>query len=509
MNVFKVPVNRQPAQQSGDVVAAMLAHDLRGSLQGVLGGALLLERAEVDEELRSQIERIATASRTLDDLLGLMLGEEAEGQEKATRFIDVPDLLVYLRRRWTGEALERGVALEIEAKGAIPRHLRVARVALVRVLGNLIGNALKYSGTRASGRRVSVTVVDNGTGGIRFDVIDDGPGLDASALEAALRRGVRAAGTQMPIHGLGLHIVKELTERMGGSFGIESPVGGGLSACIEFPRAFCGQVDQPTRTTSDRPSLTGMRILLAEDNPTNQMVATQMLRSLDAEVSIARDGVEALEAFEAGEFDLLVVDIEMPRLSGLDVIRRIRRRGDARAAVPIVALTAYALREHRERIAEAGANGLISKPITGIEAFGRALLAHMDSAPAASVRGSLAGGKSDDVPVVDQETFDALRAAIGADMMVELLERVLADLAANRCALEASSAGPDQAQIRSASHILISVGGAIGATRLQAQAQKLNRAAHGENLDEVTGALAACLDEIDAALAFTESQRAR
>ena len=126
-----------------------------------------------------------------------------------------------------------------------------------------------------------------------------------------------------------------------------------------------------------RPTSAGLRVLLAEDNPTNQMVASQMLRALKAEVIVCSDGVEALERFEAEPVDLVVVDIEMPRLSGLDVIRAIRARGDARAQVPIVALTAYAMREHRERIAAAGANGLISKPITSVEALGRGLAAHV------------------------------------------------------------------------------------------------------------------------------------
>ena len=89
------------------------------------------------------------------------------------------------------------------------------------------------------------------------------------------------------------------------------------------------------------------------------------------------DGIEALERFDQEVVDLVVVDIEMPRLSGLDVIRAIRARGDDRAQVPIVALTAYAMREHRERIAAAGANGLISKPITSVDELGRGLAAHV------------------------------------------------------------------------------------------------------------------------------------
>ena len=136
-----------------------------------------------------------------------------------------------------------------------------------------------------------------------------------------------------------------------------------------------------------------------------------MLRALDAEVTVCSDGVEALERFEAEEFDLVVVDIEMPRLSGLDVIRAIRARGDARAQVPIVALTAYAMREHRERIAAAGANGLISKPITSVEALGRGLAAHVT--PRSAGRAAAATPAADAAadaggPVIDPAIYDAL-----------------------------------------------------------------------------------------------------
>ena len=144
----------------------------------------------------------------------------------------------------------------------------------------------------------------------------------------------------------------------------------------------------------------------------------------------------------------------MPRLSGLDVIRAIRARSDARGQVPIVALTAYAMREHRDRIAEAGANGLISKPITSVEALGRGLAAHVApllrrSAPAMPAAPVSAPGAAAAGPVVDLGIFDALCAAIGPDMMAELLEKVIADLLSARGNSPARSIPLDRAPIRS------------------------------------------------------------
>jgi len=232
-----------------------------------------------------------------------------------------------------------------------------------------------------------------------------------------------------------------------------------------------------------------------------------MLAALNAEVTVCADGVEALERFEAGEIDLVVVDIEMPRLSGLDVIRAIRARGDARARVPIVALTAYAMREHRERIAAAGANGVISKPVTSVEELGRGLAAHVARAPAA-LPGGAAPAVDTGGPVIDQATYAALEAAIGPETMGELLDKVVADLLAAREDLAKAVDELDRASIRSASHILVSVAGAVGAVRLQSCARELNSVALAGAPERVAVATRRCMVEIDAAVAAVRDRRA-
>jgi CheY-like chemotaxis protein len=249
------------------------------------------------------------------------------------------------------------------------------------------------------------------------------------------------------------------------------------------------------------------RILLAEDNPTNQMVASQMLRALDAEVIVCADGVEALERFEVEPVDLVIVDIEMPRLSGLDVIRAIRGRGDMRAAVPIVALTAYAMREHRERVGAAGADGLIAKPITSIEALGRELAAYVGPRRALAACTAETAVDAYDL-VIDRAVFEALCEAVGKETMAELIDKVIADLSSAKADLAAALDGLDRAQIRSASHILISVAGALGAVRLQASARALNTLAHTDATDCIADGVRRCIGEIDAALAFAREQRA-
>ena len=217
--------------------------------------------------------------------------------------------------------------------------------------------------------------------------------------------------------------------------------------------------------------LTGMKVLLAEDNPTNQMVAMRMLEALGAEVTLAEDGARALEIAERGVFDFMLVDIEMPRVSGIDVIRHVRASPPPGSETPIIALTAYVMREHREPIMAAGADGIIPKPIVSIEQLGRDIL---DLIAVRRARGAAPGNA-----VIAEDIYRRLAETIGAEAMSELLARVTEDLAAAGGQVERALPGPDRNSIRSGTHVIISVAGAIGATGLQHAAQALNAAAHG------------------------------
>ena len=486
---------------------AMIVHDLRGALQGVLGGVAMLDAFEVAAEARGQIDRVGASAKTLAGLLNGLLGEDfTPGQPPADARIDLPRFVSHVGKRWAGEAVERGLRFRVEVAPELGGLLRVDPTSLSRALGNLIGNAFLHG--RSGDVRLAVR--RSSDAGVTFEVFDEGPGLPQPVIDCVLRPGLFPGGASNDGHGLGLHIARTLCAEMGGSFMLANRPGGGAAAAIAFPGALC-ETDMTLEAVApavpDRIGLRGMRILLAEDNPTNQMVATQMLQALNAEVTLASDGIEALERFESAAFDMVVVDIEMPRMSGLDVIRAIRSRNDARAGVPIVALTAYVMREHRERIAAAGANGLISKPITSVEALGQALRAHMAPVAALAPPSVAAETPDSEEPVADLAVFQALCDAIGDGMMAELLEKVVADLMQARADLAAALSPLDRKPIRSASHILISVAGAIGATRLQSCARSLNIAAQGDAGVGLPGDVRRCIDEIDAAVAFADSRR--
>jgi CheY-like chemotaxis protein len=508
----------------------MLAHDIRGALSSVIGGIALIDRGTVDGATRVQLDRVSAAAEALSTLVGDALAEPAAvvvpaagaAEPGAAAEVDLVEFLRLVAQRWPGEAEAKGLRFALVAGPGLPARLRVDPGALSRVLGNLIGNAVKFSDAGT----VRLAVGRKAGGDIAFVVEDDGPGIGEHDALRAFDFGYRN-GAGKPGHGIGLHIAKTLTEAMGGRISLATRPEGGARATLVLPASLGegiaggglgasagGGLAATGRSGSGGdpgglPDLLGLRVLLAEDNPTNQMVASQMLASMNAEVVLASDGIEALALFETNEVDLLIVDIEMPRMSGLDVIRAIRARSDRRGRTPIVALTAYAMKEHRERISEAGADGLISKPIVSVAAFGRSVAAIAGHRARAMPLSASAEQQGDGSPVIDVATYDALAEAIGPEMMAELLDRVVADLETAGARLRRAANPIDLATVRESSHILISVAGAVGAVRLQTCARALNTEAHASGASGLTGGIEGCLAEIGAALRFVRDQRAR
>ncbi|MEL7463700.1 MAG: response regulator [Pseudomonadota bacterium] len=280
----------------------------------------------------------------------------------------------------------------------------------------------------------------------------------------------------------------------------------------------------PAASPGSKP-LEGLTFLLAEDNVTNQLVASQMIKALGGSVEIAADGAIALELIGKQSFDILLVDIEMPRVSGLDVIRSVRARQDPVAAAPIIALTAYAMAEHRTKIIGAGADGLIAKPITSITRFGEdireiaakaaaerggaEIAAPEASAPKATApeimaeeRRATPGGA-----VIERGVFDGLAQSMGAAGLRTLLRKAEEDLETAGNQIEMAAETGDVVLMRGASHVVISVAGSVGGVRLQRQAEALNRLAHIEELAAAAVLAGEIRKELDGVLTFIRNER--
>jgi CheY-like chemotaxis protein len=275
-------------------------------------------------------------------------------------------------------------------------------------------------------------------------------------------------------------------------------------------------------TDADRdgalPHLNGLKILLAEDSDASRMVTTEMLLAMGAEVRLAHDGAEALEMLAAEAYDAVLLDIEMPKVSGLDVIRTVRGGGGVQAARPMLALTAYAREDHGDAIFAAGADALLCKPVPDIAALGHAILAaiHPGALPGAPLAAAMIAARGADAvraaahDGIDLGVLRALGATVGAAHMDELLAKLIDDIGRGRAAITAAAAARDAAAMRAPTHGLAGLAGVIGARRLHALARHVFAAANDDATHDAIRAedTARLTEEIDAVLAVLARERA-
>ena len=484
----------------------LLGHDVRAAVSDIIGGLRLIDQEGMDPATRLQLERVRTSSETLarllEEAMAVILGE-ATAFPKTTSNVQLGRFFYDIEMRWSGRATAKGLVLECHRDDDLPQVLTVDRISLDRILSNILSNAIKYTDQG----RIRMDVGHGATGGLRVDVTDQGPGFSAGALDRLFQYQGRPEGTGKPGQGLGMHISNYLSGSLGGTIAVENLDGGGARVTLELPPSvFSTGARDDHPDLPDLPDLSRTKVLLAEDSETNQLVLGQMLRRLGAEFETASDGVQALNWLEREEFDLALIDIEMPRLGGIDVIRAVRADDRVYSRMPIVAITAYVLRANRDAIYAAGADAILAKPIVSLETFGQAIAnvlrrsALNDGEAAIQVEEGLAE--------FNRDCFDRLIAVAGPDASRELLIRLAADLRNCERNLVAGLAEHDMTTIRAETHVLIALAGAVGAERLSGLAQNLNAIAHRQREGDIATLGDECLGQLDRLIHFITKEKA-
>jgi signal transduction histidine kinase/ActR/RegA family two-component response regulator len=350
---------------------ANMSHELRTPMNGVLGTVdLALEQAS--GPVREQLETIRASGeallRIIDEVLDFSTIEAG-----TLRVEPVPTALGALvsaaTDRFAARAQEKGVALTLDLHRDLPAAVLVDPVRLRQVLVNLVGNSVKFTASGA----IVITVRPDGTAPdgrqrIAFIVRDTGIGIEADRLESIFQPFTQADGSMTRRYGgtgLGLTLSSRLVVLMGGTIAVRSTPGDGSVFTVVLPMAVEVQESAEASPLAARDRIEGRRVLVAEDNPVNQRIAQQMLRKRKLEVTLADDGRQAVSAFEAARFDLVLMDVQMPEMNGFDAVAAIRalEHAQGRPHTPIVAVTAHAMHGDRERCIEAGMDAYLSKPI--------------------------------------------------------------------------------------------------------------------------------------------------
>ncbi|RAK57612.1 ATP-binding protein [Phenylobacterium deserti] len=346
---------------------AVMSHEIRTPLNGVLAVAEIVRRKLQQPDLAPFVDTILESGgvllRLLNDALDLSRAE-ASGLELDEEPLCAADLLDEVVSLWSPQAELRGLTLLADYQGPADVWALGDRVRLRQVFNNLVSNALKFS----TGSPVQVRLKVSRRKGclvLRGEVADRGPGVPADRRESIFEpfrqtdEGVRLGGA-----GLGLAVCRQIVERMQGWIRAEANPGGGALFRFETP---LHEVPAPVRDEAVPESPAGagasLHVLIADDNATNRMVARTLCELFGCTCETVEDGAAAVEAAATGRFDLILMDIKMPGMDGVEATRRIRSGPDAWCQAPILALTANADPADAALYRSAGINGVVEKPI--------------------------------------------------------------------------------------------------------------------------------------------------
>jgi len=354
------------ALQTKERFLAVMSHEIRTPLNGVLAVAEILKRKSEQPNLSPFIDTILESGgallRLLNDALDLSRAEAA-GLGLDERPLAAARILDDVAGLWTAQAELKGLEIGVAYDGPADLWVLADAVRLRQVLNNLVGNALKFTGQGHVHVRLAAAI-DGDYARLSGEVSDTGPGIPHDRLEAVFapfqqtEEGVRQGGA-----GLGLAVCRQIVERMNGTIAAQ-PTETGARLTFEIPLhrlpAPEGAAAAPTVVETAGEAI---HVLIVDDNATNRMVAQTLCEMFGCSSETVDNGEDAVEAVTTGRFDLVLMDIKMPGIDGVEATRRIRSGGGPASQVPILALTANADPADAAFYRMCGMNGVVEKPI--------------------------------------------------------------------------------------------------------------------------------------------------
>jgi CheY-like chemotaxis protein len=352
---------------------ATVSHELRTPMGAIISMAELLSQTTLDETQKRYADTLQQSARglltVLNDILDFSKLEAGRFELDFAPF-DLYDLVQSVAQGLQARASEKGLASGLDIGATCPRFVNSDASRIRQILTNLADNAIKFTAEGSVRMHVSACELEDGLL-LRFDVTDTGIGLDHDDEERLFQpyvQGARSAGRHYSGTGLGLSIAQRLVQLMGGDIGCESVVGQGslfwfTVACERVENTVPGKMLKETQS----PRRLSGHILVVEDNAVNRMLIGAYLDEFGLTYEMVESGASAIMALASSSYDLVLMDIMMPELDGMETTRRIRMLHGPAAEVPIVALTAKAMKGDRETYLASGMNGYVSKPIRGRE----------------------------------------------------------------------------------------------------------------------------------------------
>jgi signal transduction histidine kinase len=368
-------VQAEAASHAKSQFLAVMSHELRTPMTGVIGMIDVLRKTALDARQTEYLEVMRQSADTLLAVLNDILDFskiEAGQLEIETVAFDLDAVIDGVVRLFAPRAAEKGLALGCSWPADAPRRVHGDPVRLRQVLANLVGNAVKFTAHGRIDVRLAHWQVDEDRVRLRLEVADTGPGIDEAVrprLFQMFSQGDSSTNRRFGGTGLGLAICRRLIEAMGGAIGVDAPPAGGAAFWFEIALAVAPAAPardgapQRAEPASDPRPPRAARVLVAEDVPTNRRLVEAILAHLGHEVAFVENGRDAVDAVRRERFDIVLMDMQMPEMDGIEATRAIRALAGPAAATPILALTADVVPEQRRRFEAAGIDGVLLKPI--------------------------------------------------------------------------------------------------------------------------------------------------
>ncbi len=517
----------ESASQAKSLLMANMSHEFRTPMNGILGMNQLLLNTTLDERQQHYARQVQASAEDLQHLLDDMLDlAHLEGEAAELRGGDclLRPLLETLAAQYRPQAESRGLSLTLDLPDGLPASVPVSAGALRRLLGKLLDNALKFTEQGEVRLRAVLQPRADAVPELILQVQDTGIGIPAEKLQRLFMPFTQGNASLARRHGgagLGLAVAQQLAQQMGAQLEAWARPEGGSVFSLRLPLDDQALPDSPAQMQGDSSAQSpAWRILVVEDNPVNQEVIQQMLLQLGCEVRLSNGAEEGLQALGEAFFDLVMMDIHMPGMDGIQALQIFRRGGDGRfrfvnpSRLPVVAVTANALSGDKGKLLAYGFDDYLPKPIRNreLQAVLQRQLGHAPiSAPAA---GPAAAGPADHpdgetmpsvtpIPAPDRSASCLDDAALqrlrdldpsGSNQLlprvinafIKSLDKLLPDLQ------RAREAGMDLAAIRHVAHTLKSSSASLGALQLStlcAEIESMARNGQTEGLDKLIDAM--------------------